>query len=511
MPHRENGTNRLIHEKSPYLLQHATNPVDWHPWGEEAFETARTADKPIFLSIGYSTCHWCHVMERESFEDPSVAAAMNETFVNVKVDREERPDVDGVYMTVCQMLTGHGGWPLTIIMTPDKKPFFAGTYFPRAGRFGRPGMTDIIPRIRELWETDRAKIQESADRITSALLRTASTDDASGMEAEPGDLDRAFQELLERFDARFGGFGTRPKFPTPHNYLFLLRYWRRTGERHALEMVEHSLRSMRRGGVFDQIGFGFHRYSTDERWFVPHFEKMLYDQALMAMACVEVYQATRDAFYMGVADEVFEYVLRDLTSDEGGFYTAEDADSEGEEGKFYVWTTAELEEVLGKEEASIGTTLFGIEDAGNFLDEATQKRTGSSILHQALETEAACAKLGLQRDVVERLRESIRHRLLAARSGRTRPLLDDKILTDWNGLMIGALALAAQAADRPQYVAASEKAARFILRRLADDQGRLLHRYRDGHNAIKGKLLSNTSGTPKSEAFSSRRTTGNLC
>ncbi len=338
--------NKLITEKSPYLLQHAYNPVDWFAWTDEAFDKSKQEDKPIFVSIGYSTCHWCHVMEKESFEDEEVAALMNDLFISIKVDREERPDIDGIYMTICQMLTGSGGWPLTIIMTPDKKPFFAGTYFPKSERFGRMGLMQLIPRIKELWQTKRDDLLKSAEEISSAVSKN--TQMISNEELNEQVLKKAFSNLKNRFDPEFGGFGNAPKFPTPHNLTFLLRYYKRYKEKSALEMVEKTLTQMRLGGIYDQIGFGFHRYSTDQKWLVPHFEKMLYDQALISNAYVELYQITKNEFYKKTAEEIFEYVLRDMTDSNGGFYSAEDADSEGEEGKFYVWTNAELKKLLKK-------------------------------------------------------------------------------------------------------------------------------------------------------------------
>ncbi|HSN55060.1 MAG TPA: thioredoxin domain-containing protein, partial [Candidatus Sulfomarinibacteraceae bacterium] len=342
--------NRLAKEKSPYLLQHAGNPVEWYPWGEEAFERARAEDRPIFLSIGYATCHWCHVMEHESFEDPIVAALMNEAFVNVKVDREERPDVDQVYMTVCQILTGSGGWPLTIIMTPDKVPFFAGTYLPRETRFGRMGMVDLVPRGQQLWSSDRERALTSAGQIRDRLAAVAAP--RGGGEVDQRLPNRAFAELEHRYDPVHGGFGTAPKFPAPHNLIFLARHSRLAGRPRALEMVERTLGAMRRGGIFDQVGFGFHRYSTDARWLLPHFEKMLYDQATMVLASVEAFVAGGGPLHRRTAAEVAAYVLRDMTSPDGAVSSEEDADSEGEEGLFYVWTDDELIEVLGHDDGA---------------------------------------------------------------------------------------------------------------------------------------------------------------
>jgi uncharacterized protein YyaL (SSP411 family) len=478
--------NRLANEQSPYLLQHADNPVDWYPWGEEAFNTARELDRPIFLSIGYATCHWCHVMEHESFEDDEVARLMNETFVNVKVDREERPDIDGIYMTVAQMATGHGGWPLTIVMTPDRLPFFSGTYFPREGRFGRPGMLDLVPRIRELWETRRADLLTAAHE-THDRLQSLAQADRSGRALDAEALSRGFQELELEYDRERGGFGRAPKFPTPHRLLFLLRFWRRTGVDRALEMVVDTLDSMRAGGIFDQLGYGFHRYSTDDRWLLPHFEKMLYDQALLVMAYVEAYQATGDMRLGMVAQQVLEYLQRDMTAPCGGFYSAEDADSEGEEGKFYVWTDEELRQVLGEPDARLAAAVWGIRPGGNFVDEATGDRPGTSIPHLAKPLPESAVELGLEPPELERRLESARERLLDHRNRRIRPLLDDKILTDWNGLMIAALAKAGKALDAPEYVEAANRAAEFLWTTM-QTAGGLLHRFRNGDADIEANL-----------------------
>jgi uncharacterized protein YyaL (SSP411 family) len=478
--------NRLINEKSPYLLQHAYNPVDWYPWGEEAFEKARKENKPIFLSIGYSTCHWCHVMERESFEDPEVAKLLNEVFVSIKVDREERPDIDSIYMTVCQMMTGSGGWPLTIIMTPDKKPFFAGTYFSKDTRFGRIGMMQLVPRIKEIWTTKRQDIINSADKITSTLQQA--TKASQGEELGESSLKVAYSQLAERFDIMHGGFGRAPKFPTPHNLLFLLRYWKRTGNEGALEMVEKTLDAMRLGGIYDHVGFGFHRYSTDAEWFLPHFEKMLYDQALLSMAYIELYQVTGEEEYERTVREVFTYVLRDMTSPQGGFYSAEDADSEGEEGKFYTWTEKEIKEVLNKEEADLIIDVFNAEKGGNFNEEATGKGTGSNILHLKRSIPEIASQLKISKEDLEKRLDSAREKLFVAREKRIHPHKDDKILTDWNGLMIAALAKGAQVFNEPSYVEAAKRALDFILKNLRKPDGRLLHRYRDGQAAISAHV-----------------------
>jgi uncharacterized protein YyaL (SSP411 family) len=371
--------NRLADSKSPYLLQHADNPVDWYPWGPEAFAKATEEDKPIFLSIGYATCHWCHVMEHESFENPLVAALMNEAFINIKVDREERPDIDQVYMTVCQMMTGGGGWPLTIIMSPDKQPFYAATYIPRESQHGRIGMLDLVPRVAKLWQTDRDSIRGTSKQILDALEKMEGR--SSGGAIDTGAIDNAFSQFSGRYDATHGGFGSAPKFPSPHNLVFLTRYWQRTGNPQALEMVSNTLEQMRIGGVYDQVGFGFHRYATDPEWLVPHFEKMLYDQAMLVFASTEAWLATSNPVFERTAREILTYVLRDMTSPEGAFYSAEDADSEGEEGLFYLWTTPEVEKILGKEDAAFATSVWSLESEGNYSDEVKGRRTGRNIPH----------------------------------------------------------------------------------------------------------------------------------
>ncbi len=466
--------NRLLHEKSPYLLQHAHNPVDWYPWGEEAFKKAREEDRPIFLSIGYATCHWCHVMERESFEDPEVARLLNDSFVGIKVDREERPDVDQVYMAVCQDLTGGGGWPLTIVMTPDKLPFFAGTYIPRENRFGRVGMLELLPLLAEYWRDRRPELARVASSITTSVQRLSTSRRGAALGEET--LASAHRTFARLHDSIHGGFGGPPKFPTPHNLSFLLRHWRRTGDDSTLAMVETTLRAMRRGGIYDQVGSGFHRYSTDIEWLVPHFEKMLYDQALLALAYVEAWQATGKDEYAATSHEILEYVLRDMTSPEGAFYSAEDADSEGVEGKFYVWTEDQLREVLDPDEVDLAREVYGVRAEGNFSDETIGAAAGANILHLS----------GAYEDP-ERV-EAVRQKLFAAREKRVRPLRDDKVLTDWNGLMIAALARAAQAFGDTRYSEAAGRAARFVLDNLRDSKGKLLHRWRDGEAAVVASL-----------------------
>ena len=478
--------NRLIAEKSPYLLQHAYNPVDWHSWGAEAFEKAQSENKPIFLSIGYSTCHWCHVMEKESFEDYDVAKLMNDTFVSIKVDREERPDLDNIYMTVCHMMTGSGGWPLTIIMTPTKKPFFAGTYFPKETRFGRIGLMELVPRVKEIWLEKRGELLTSADKVVAALQQV--TSGSTGEELNESDLKTACDQLAERYDKEYGGFGDAPKFPNAPNLLFLMRYWKRTGNQNALDMVEKTLTAIRRGGIYDHIGFGFHRYSTDAKWLVPHFEKMLYDQALLAMAYTDAYQATGKEVYGKTAREIFSYVLRDMTAPTGGFYSAEDADSEGEEGKFYLWTDEEIGRNLQKEEAELITKVYNIEKAGNFTEQTSGQRSGSNILHQKRPLNVIAADLGIpEKELISSL-DIVRQKLFTARERRVHPLRDDKILTDWNGLMIAALAKGAQVFADPEYTDAARHAADFINKFLRTSEGRLIHRYRDGQAALPANV-----------------------
>ena len=407
---------------------------------------------------------------------------MNDVFVSIKVDREERPDIDGIYMSVCQMLTRSGGWPLTIVMTPDRKPFFAGTYFPRDTRHGRIGMTDLVPRIARLWRESRGDVYRSADRITEALVELEP--DAPGDELDPELLHRAFTQLSQAFDERHGGFHGAPKFPTPHNLSFLLRHHARTGDPRALHMVTKTLREMRQGGIFDHLGLGFHRYSTDREWLVPHFEKMLYDQALLAIAYIETFQVTKDPFFRTVAEEIFAYVLRDLTDPAGGFYSAEDADSEGEEGLFYLWTEAEIEKALGAEAGRRFIAAYGVTEEGNFLEESTRARTGRNILHLDGPLEEAAARAGADPAELAKSRDT----LFGLREARIHPHKDDKILTDWNGLMIAALARGARVFGREDLGEAAAKAADFLLTRVRDEAGRLLHVHREGRSGVTGNL-----------------------
>lgn len=479
--------NLLIKEKSPYLLQHARNPVDWYPWGEEAFAAARRADKPVFLSIGYATCHWCHVMEKESFEDEAAARLLNATFINVKVDREERPDIDDVYMTACRMMTGSGGWPLTIIMTPEKTPFFAATYIPRTRRFGRAGLLDIVARIGTLWREKRADIAAAAGRVAGALASEAAGT-AGSEDVGPDVLETGYRRLSQSFDAEHGGFGGAPKFPVPHHIMFLLRRHRRTALPESLEMAGKTLDAMRRGGIYDHIGFGFHRYSTDASWFLPHFEKMLYDQAGLVLAYTEAFQATGNPRHRRTAEEILTYVLRDMTSPEGAFFSAEDADSEGEEGRFYTWTREEFDRILGAEDGAWAAELFGLRDEGNFSDSAEPGPTGRNVLFLNTSPEPPTAREGLSEKAFQPRIHGIRKRLLEARNTRVRPLCDDKVLTDWNGFMIAALARAARVFDQPEYARTAGGAARFVLDRMRRPDGRLLHRFRDGEASIDAFL-----------------------
>ncbi|MDH4299225.1 MAG: thioredoxin domain-containing protein [Dehalococcoidia bacterium] len=478
--------NHLIKEPSPYLRQHADNPVDWYPWGPEAFERAQRENKPIFLSIGYSTCHWCHVMAHESFEHPNVARLMNEAFVSIKVDREERPDIDNIYMSACQVMTGSGGWPLSIIMTPDKRPFYAATYIPRESRFGLIGMLELIPRIRELWTTQRGEALGLANKVAS-VLQQASQDTASE-ELDEMALDLTYEQLAQRFDGQHGGFGSAPKFPTAHNLLFLLRFWKRSGNKTALDMAQKTLDAMRHGGIYDQLGFGFHRYSTDSQWLVPHFEKMVYDQAMLAMAYTEAYQATGKEDYGRTAREILTYVLRDMTAPEGGFYSAEDADSEGEEGKFYLWTQEQIRQALGNEELGFVAEVFNIEEGGNFVDQATGRRSGVSILYVTKSLKELASDLSLSQQDLQKHLEVIQQKLFAHREKRVHPMKDDKILTDWNGLMIAALAKGAQAFNEPPYAQAARRAADFVLGTMRKPSGRLWHRHRAGQTGIEANL-----------------------
>lgn len=462
-------TNHLIHDKSPYLLQHAHNPVNWYPWSEEAFNKARAENKPIFLSIGYSTCHWCHVMERESFEDEEVARILNKNFICIKVDREERPDIDSIYMSVCQTLTGRGGWPLTVFLTPDKHPFYAGTYYPKHDSGGMMGLVSLLKTITDAWQNNRETLLDSAKKIL-AYEKADKRLEALNLTKEV--IDDAFSQLKYNFDNKYGGFGSSPKFPTPHTLLFLLRYWYSHKEPYALEMVEKTLDSMKNGGIYDHIGFGFSRYSTDKKWLIPHFEKMLYDNALLCIAYAEAFLATGNKSYSETAREILDYVLRDMTSPEGGFYSAEDADSEGEEGKFYVWSAKEIKEVLGDEDGNEYCKLYNITPTGNFEGKNIPNLIATGYLSEDKKP----------------FIEACRKKLFAHREKRIHPYKDDKILTSWNGLMIAAMAYCGKAFGDLKYITSAQKCADFILKKLVRYDGRLLARYRDGDAALPAYL-----------------------
>jgi len=486
--------NRLADTNSPYLLGHAQNPVDWWPWSDAAFEEARRRDVPVFLSIGYATCHWCHVMEHETFEDPEAARALNDAFVCIKVDREERPDVDGVYMTAVLAATGHGGWPLTALLVPEtREPFWVGTYLPRESRGGRIGVLDLAANVSRFWRENAGAVRQSAAELAGVVREAA--DVPTGETLGEADVAATADALRRRFDPEHGGFGAAPKFPTPHHALFLTRraaVTAVTAEGDLAAMAVLTLRAIRRGGAYDHVGGGLHRYATDRQWLLPHFEKMLYDQALYALACVEAFHLTGEPDLREAAEATLDYVLRDLRSPEGAFFSAEDADSlnaagEREEGAFYVWTNAELADVLGEADARLAAAVWGADPDGNYLDEATRQPTGANVLHyadRALDARDPLAYLGVS---AERL-DGIRARLHAARQQRPRPLLDDKVLTDWNGLTIAALAVAARTLGRDDYALAATEAAAFVLDTLRDDDGDLLHRYRAGEAGIPGLL-----------------------
>jgi len=471
--------NRLAQEKSPYLLQHAHNPVAWQPWDQEAMDLAKAQDKPIFLSIGYATCHWCHVMAHESFEDAEVAELLNREYVPIKVDREERPDLDGVYMAVCQTLTGRGGWPLSVWLTPDGKPFYAGTYFPKNTRQGMPGFIPVLHELARRWKSpERVKMLSASQEIIKAL-RNATQGRAGSLGQKT--LQGAYEGLAQIYDSRHGGFGQAPKFPSPHHLTFLLRWHLRAPKDGALAMVEKTLGEMWRGGMFDQVGGGFHRYSVDAQWLVPHFEKMLYDQAMLTMAYVEAYQLTGNPEHAQAAREVLAYVLRDMTSPEGGFYSAEDADSEGEEGLFYVWTPARVAEVLGPESGARFCRVYNVTEQGNF-------EHGLSIAHLTQGWEALAQAEGVSVQALREEMASARQKLFVAREKRVHPLKDDKIITSWNGLMIAALSMAGAVLGEPRYLVAAGRAAAFVEKRLTTEGGRLERRWREGHLTGPGYL-----------------------
>ncbi|MEE9218639.1 MAG: thioredoxin domain-containing protein [Acidobacteriota bacterium] len=498
MNEQKHKPNRLIHEKSPYLLQHAYNPVDWYPWGEEAFHKAREKNWPIFLSIGYSTCHWCHVMERESFENEKIAAFLNRHFVSIKVDREERPDVDRVYMTFVQRFTGSGGWPMSVFLTPALKPFFGGTYFPAEGLPGRPGFRDLLEKIAEAWRTRREELVSSGNQILEDLRRQAVPRPGSGTLPAATSLQHGYELFRAEYDAELGGFGRAPKFPRPSIHNFLLRYHARSDTAEALDMTLRTLRAMAAGGMHDHLGGGFHRYSVDERWHVPHFEKMLYDQAQLVMSYLEAYQITGDRFFSDTARDILDYVLRDMTHPDGGFYSAEDADSamdpsrpeDKSEGAFYVWEASEIEKILGAEQTKLFSLRYGVEPRGNVRHDPHGEFPNKNVLYEARSVEEAGKQAGKDAGAIRKMLEEARARLLEVRSGRPRPHLDDKIITAWNGLMISAFARAGAVLEESRYLEAAERAADFVLRRLRDAKTKdLRRRYRDGEAAFSGMSI----------------------
>lgn len=465
--------NRLANETSPYLLQHRDNPVDWYPWGPEALERARAQDRPILLSVGYSACHWCHVMEHESFEDEETARLMNDWFVPVKVDREERPDIDSIYMSAVQQMTGHGGWPMTVFITPDGEPFYGGTYYPKEPRYGMPSFQQVLAGVHDAWVNRRDAVGQSARALTDAVRENTDLRPPAGS-VDASVLDRAFQSLETRFDEGWGGLAGAPKFPQPLALEFILRYWKRTGNADALRFVEVTLRRMASGGIYDHLGGGFARYSVDAHWLVPHFEKMLYDNALLVRVYLHAWQATGAPEYRAVAEDVLRWVINEMTSPEGGFYSALDADSEGEEGRFYLWTPAQVDEVLGAEDGAVVRAWWGVTEEGNF--------EGRTILHAWRSVEGAAQEAGV---TPERLMETVsraRPLLYEARSHRVWPGLDDKVLTSWNAMMLHAFADAARATGEEMYRQIAVRSAEFLLGRLRVD-GRLMRTYKEGGSA----------------------------
>jgi uncharacterized protein YyaL (SSP411 family) len=468
-------TNRLALETSPYLLQHAHNPVDWYPWGEEALARAVAEDKPILLSIGYSACHWCHVMERESFENEQIAQLMNASFVNIKVDREERPDLDGIYMQAVQAMTGQGGWPMTVFLAPDGTPFFGGTYYPPADRLNMPGFPRVLAAIADAWRDRRQELLQSGARLREQLQQTHALDGDAGP-LEVGILDQAARGLIAEHDPEHGGLGRAPKFPQPMALEFLLRTWRRTGDRSALNVVVHTLDHMARGGIYDQLGGGFARYSTDAEWLVPHFEKMLYDNAQLARIYLMAYQATDNTFFEDVAEEVIDYVLRDMTDPAGGFYSTEDADSEGEEGKFYLWTPAEMQRLLGDEDARLFGAFYDVREPGNF------ERRASILRMQHTPAEVALT-LNVTEERLLAALERGRTMLFQARAQRIRPARDEKVLASWNGMMLRAIAEAAIVIGRQDFLLGAIRNAEFLVSRMRGPDGRMYRTWKPGHSA----------------------------
>jgi len=488
-------SNALIFEKSPYLLQHAHNPVHWQPWGEAAFEQARREDKPIFLSVGYSTCHWCHVMEHESFENEKIAEILNNNFVSIKVDREERPDVDRIYMLFVQASSGSGGWPMSVWLTPELKPFFGGTYFPPDSRYGRPGFADVLKQIHDAWVNNREKLTASSENIVEQLRTYLRGRGEAALPTEEL-FASGFEQFRRAFDSRFGGFGSSPKFPRPVAFNYLLRYYASTQNAEALQMVTSTLQAMAAGGMNDQLGGGFHRYSVDHRWFVPHFEKMLYDQAQLATSFLEAYQITKGAAFQQVADQIFKYLVRDMRAPEGAFFSAEDADSPDpenpahkREGAFYVWRQSEIESVLDKDAAAWFCHYYGVQPNGNVEEDPHGEFTGWNILYQASTVEDTAQHFGVAASAVKEGLARSGQRLFEVRAGRPRPHLDDKVLTSWNALLISAFAKAAQLQPQSEYIHAAVQATEFVINRMySRDSGVLLRRFREGDAAVPGFL-----------------------
>jgi len=475
MKHKQ--TNRLIHETSPYLLQHAHNPVDWYPWGEEALARSKKEDKPILLSIGYSSCHWCHVMEKESFENEAIAEVMNQRFINIKVDREERPDLDELYMNAVQVITGSGGWPMTVFLTPALIPFHAGTYFPPEDRGGMPGFAKILVVVSDYYHSRRGEVEKMEAQLQNALRQIADIHPSQEAVSDKV-LSKAFDALESQFDPIYGGFGKAPKFPGSMALSFLLRCWKSQGSKKALEMVERTLEKMGQGGIYDHLGGGFHRYSVDERWLVPHFEKMLYDNALLSRTYFEAYQATQKVRYRRVGEEILDYVLREMKSPEGGFYSTQDADSEGQEGKFYVWTRDEIKKVLGKEKGTPFSAYYGVATEGNF-------EGGASVLNIASTLENVSQLYGTPVEELGKLLEEGRQKLYAEREKRVKPGRDEKILTSWNGLMISSLVDGFRVAGNETYLTGAVEAARFILQEMRKE-GRLTRVFHKGKSRVAG-------------------------
>jgi uncharacterized protein YyaL (SSP411 family) len=471
-------TNRLIHETSPYLLQHAHNPVDWYPWGEEAFHKARSESKPILLSIGYSACHWCHVMERESFEDEKIAALMNDLFVNIKVDREERPDLDEIYMNAVQMLTGRGGWPMTVFLTPEGKPFYGGTYFPPEDRYGVPGFPRILAGVANAYREKPQDVEKSVGQILTALQRMSSSTE-SQQPFSPDIISRSAAALSRAYDADHGGLGNAPKFPNVGVYELFLRYYYASRDKRFLEMVTHTLAKMAEGGIYDHLGGGFHRYSVDEKWLVPHFEKMLYDNAQLVRIYAQAYRATREPLFKRVVDQTMAYLLREMLDQEGGFYSTQDADSEGEEGKFFVWTPEEVSEILDEEASEIFCRIYDVSEQGNF--------EGKNIPHPILTLEQASKFFRRDRGEIEALVTNAREALFREREKRIKPFRDEKVITSWNGLMLSGLAEAMKISPQPAYLEAANRNLQFIFAKLFND-GRLLHVYKNGQAKLAGYL-----------------------